>query len=114
MDKLDLCKKMSRKIRLFGDTWKPEHSTLVHLQYIGNTTHVVFLLLKLKKFLIELNQLTFLCVLYKNNLIMVSLFLNMRSLVSCRQICAPNHVQVELSVGVLNGWLDSDSIQPVI
>ena len=39
---------------------------------------------------------------YKNNLIMVSLFRNMRSLVSCRQICAPNHVQVQESVVLLN------------
>ena len=28
---------------------------------------------------------------------------NMISLVSYRQICAPKHVQVQLSVGVLNG-----------
>ena len=45
---------------------------------------------------------------------MVSLFQNMISLVSCQNICAPNHVQFQLSVGLINGWLDSDSIQPVI
>ena len=38
----------------------------------------------------------------QENLTIISLFQNMRSLVSCQQICAPNHVQVELSVGVLN------------
>ena len=31
---------------------------------------------------------------YKNNLTMVSFLLNMKSPVSCRNICAPNHVQV--------------------
>ena len=39
----------------------------------------------------------------QEKLTIISLFQNMRSLVSCQQICAPNHVQVELSVGVLNG-----------
>ena len=34
--------------------------------------------------------------LYKKNLKIVSLFQNMRSIVSCRQICAPNHVQIQL------------------
>ena len=57
---------------------------------------------------------TYLSAFYKNNFKMVSLFQNMIILVSCRQICAPNHVQVQLSVGVLNGLLDSDYIQPVI
>ena len=45
---------------------------------------------------------------------MVFLFINMRSLVSCRKICAPNHFQFQLSVGVLNGLLDPDNTQPVI
>ena len=45
---------------------------------------------------------------------MVYLFQNMRSIMSCQKICAPNHVQLQLSVGVLNGLLDSDYIQPVI
>ena len=40
--------------------------------------------------------------LYNSNLTMVSLFQNMRSLVSLRQICAPNHAQVQLSYGVIN------------
>ena len=31
------------------------------------------------------------------------IFQTMISLVSCRKICAPNHVQVQLSVGVING-----------
>ena len=31
------------------------------------------------------------------------LFQHMRSLLLCRQICVPNHVQVQLSVIVLNG-----------
>ena len=38
----------------------------------------------------------------------------MRSLVYCRQICAPDHVQVQISVVVLNGWMGSDYIQTVI
>ena len=43
-----------------------------------------------------------------------ALFSNIRSLVSCHQICAPNHVQVQLSARVLNGCLGSDSIHTVI
>ena len=38
----------------------------------------------------------------------------MRILVSCQKICAPNHAQVQLSVGVLNGWLGSDYIHQLI
>ena len=74
----------------------------------------IFLLFKLKTLLLYLNTLTFLSILYMNNLTMVFLLQNMRSLVSCHNICAPNHIQVQLSTGVLNGWLGSDSIQPVI
>ena len=50
---------------------------------------------------------------YNSDLTMVSFFQNMRSLVSFRQICAPKHVQVQESAGVLNGLLDSDFIQLV-
>ena len=39
----------------------------------------------------------------QENFKIVSLLQNMRSLVSFRKICAPNHVQVQLSVGVING-----------
>ena len=35
---------------------------------------------------------------YKNSLTMVYLFQNMVSIVSCRQICAPNYFQIQLSV----------------
>ena len=42
---------------------------------------------------------------------MVSLLQNMRSIVSCRYICAPNHVWFQPSFKVINIWLDSDSIQ---
>ena len=63
----------------------------------------VSLMLKLKGLLLELNTFIFLSVFYKSNLTMISLFQNMRSPVSCRQICAPNHVQFQLSVGLLNG-----------
>ena len=45
---------------------------------------------------------------------MVFLFQNMIILVLFHQICAPKHGQVKLSVRVLNVWLGSDSIQPVI
>ena len=51
---------------------------------------------------------------YKKFLTMVSLFQNMRSLVQYRQICAPNYLQVQLSIGVIYGWLESDYIQRVI
>ena len=114
MDKLDACTSLSRKLRLSGDTWNPYHSTLVHQQYIGNTTQVLFLLFNLKLLLLELNTLIFLSNLYKKFLTMVYLFQNIINLVSYQQIFAPNHLQVQLSVGVINWWLDSDSIQPVI
>ena len=94
-EKLDACTKLLRKLKLSGYTCKLQHYTQVHLQYIGRITQVVSLLLKLKELLLELNILIFPSVFYKNNLTMVSLFQNMRSPVSCRQICAPNHVQVQ-------------------
>ena len=50
-----------------------------------------------------LKNWTFLSIFYNNNLTMVYLFQNMRSLVSCRQIFAPNHVQIQSSSRVLNG-----------
>ena len=95
MDKLYACKRLSRKLRLSRNTCKPYNSTLVHQQYIGKTTQVVFLLLKLKELLLELNTLIFQSVFYQRNLTMVSFFQNMIIPVSCRQICAPNHVQVQ-------------------
>ena len=76
MDTLDAYIILSIKLRLSGDTWKPYHSTIVHQQYIGKTTQVVFLLLNIKWLLLELNKLTFLSVFYKNNFTMVSLFQN--------------------------------------
>ena len=38
----------------------------------------------------------------------------MRSIVSCQKIRVPNHTWVQLSAGVLNVRLDSDSTYPVI
>ena len=72
------------------------------------------MLFKLKEFFLELNTMKVLSDFYKINSTMVFLFQNMISLVPCRKICAPNHVQVQLSVRVINGWLGSDYIQPVI
>ena len=90
------------KKRLSGYTWNPYHSTLAHQQYIGNKTQVLFLLLKLKGLLLELNTLTLMSAFYKNNLTKISLFQNMRSLVPLQNICAQNYVQVQLSDGVKN------------
>ena len=73
MEKLYACKRMSIKLKLNGYTWKPQHSTLVHQQYTRKTTKVVFLLLKLKELLLELNTLAFLSVFYKKKLTIVSL-----------------------------------------
>ena len=42
------------------------------------------------------------------------IFQNIISPVLSRKICAPNHVQVQFSVGVINGLLGSDYTQPVI
>ena len=94
-DKLDACTKMLRKLKLSGDAWKLYHSTQFHLQYIGKITQVLFLLLRLKQLLLQLNTLIFQSVFYNSNLIMVSFFPNIISPVSCRQICAPNHVQFQ-------------------
>ena len=62
MEKLDARTKMSRKLRLSGDTWKPQHSTQVHLQHIGKTTQVLSLLLNIKELLLELNTLILLSI----------------------------------------------------
>ena len=51
----------------------------------------------------RVKKIIFLSVSYKNNFAMVLLFTNMRRLVSFRQICAPNHILDQLSVGVLHG-----------
>ena len=37
MEKLGTCTRLSRKLRIYGDTRKPYHSTLVHQQKIGKT-----------------------------------------------------------------------------
>ena len=70
----------------------------VHLEDI--TT--LYTLLNLKGLLLGSNIFIFLSTLYNNNLTMVCLFPNMRILVSLCQLCAPNHVQVQLSVILIN------------
>ena len=47
-EKLDACTNLLRKINLSGDIWRLQHSTQVHLQYIGRITQVVSFLLKQK------------------------------------------------------------------
>ena len=37
-EKLYACTKLLRKLKLSGDTWKLQHSTQVHIQYIGRIT----------------------------------------------------------------------------
>ena len=113
MDKLDSCTRLSRKLRIYRDICRPWHSTLVKQQYIGKTTIVVSIFLRLKYLLQDLPHWHF-CLLSTIKLTMVFSFLNMKSLVLFRKICAPNHYQVQLSVGVLNVWLGSDSITLVI
>ena len=88
MDKLDACTNLLRKLKFSGDTWKLQHSSHVHLQYIWRISQVVSLLFKLKELLLELNILILQSVFYKNNLTMVSFFQNMKIPVSCQQICA--------------------------
>ena len=94
-EKLDACTNLLRKLKLSGDTWNLEYSTQVHLQYIRRITQVVFLLLTLKYLLLEINTLIFRSVFYYTDLTMLSFFQNIRSPVSCRQRCEPNHVQVQ-------------------
>ena len=50
----------------------------------------------------------------QEHLTMVFLLRTMISLMSYSNICAPNHVQVQLSVGLINRLLDSFSTQPKI
>ena len=106
MEKLDTCTRITKKIRLSGDTWRPWHSTLVHQQYIRKISQVLFLLMNIEDLLPELNTFTFLFVFYKKKLTMFFLFQKMISLVVCQPICAPNHVQVQLSARVLHGLLN--------
>ena len=66
------------------------------LHTIAQTVHwegkkVAFMLFNLKYLLLELNTFTLLSAFYKRIFTMVSLSQNMKSLVLCRQICAPNH-----------------------
>ena len=103
MDKLYACTILSRKLRLPRNKWKTYNSTLVHQHYIRKIMPVVFMLLNIIKVILELSTLTLLSFLYNNNLTMVFLFQNMISLVSCQKTFVPNHVQVQLSDGVLNG-----------
>ena len=75
---------------------------------------ILFMLLGMKWLHLESNILILQSVLFKNNFKMVFLLQNIRSLVSCKHVCVPNHVRVQLSVGVLNGLLGSGSTHPVI
>ena len=66
---------------------------------LGGFKKFVFLLLRMKKLLLELNTLIFQSVFYRNSLTMVSFFQNMIIPVSCRQICA------QMSLEALNTFL---------
>ena len=74
-------------------------ATTVHWE---ENTSFIFMLFNLIELLLELNTFRLLYVFYKKILIMVFLLQNMISIVLCVNICAPNHVQVKLSVIVLN------------
>ena len=83
-------------------------------QYNGSTTQFAFLLLKIKHLHLESNTLISQCVFFNNILKMFHRFQNMKVLVSCRQVCVPNHLWVQLSVVVLTVLLASASTLPVI
>ena len=68
INKLYACTRLSRKIRLSGDKWNPYHYKLVHQQYIRKTSQVVFMLLKLKYLLLELDTLTLMSVFLQEKL----------------------------------------------
>ena len=72
---------------------------IVHWEYNTSCISVV----ESKRVTPIVKKIVFLSVLYNNTLTMVFLLQNMRILVSCRQICASNHVQVQLSVRLING-----------
>ena len=113
IEKLDTCTSLSRKLRYPEIHGRPKTPHWCTKSTLG-IQHKLHFFLKIKYLLLELNTLILLSTLYKNNLTMVSLFQNIWSLVSCQKMCVPKHVQVELSVGVLNVWLYSYSFQPVI
>ena len=88
------------------------HTGAPTLHWEDNTSCIY--VVKVKNLLIYLNTFACLSGFYTKELTMVYLFQNMRSLVSFRKICAPKHIQVQLSVGITNGWPDSDYIWPLI
>ena len=67
-----------------------------------------------KRVTLRVKPLTLLSIFYKKILTMVFLFQNTRNLVLFRQICEPKYVKVQLLVWVINGWMGSYSIRPVI
>ena len=75
----------------------------MHQQYIGRTTQVVFSVVEAKIVTPRDKHVEILVCFLQENLTMVSLFQNMRSLVSCPHICAPNYVEAQLSIEVING-----------
>ena len=72
------------------------------------------MLLNIWKLHLDSNTFISECDLFKNILKMVSLYQNMKSLVLFWKTCVPNHVQIQLSVGVINIWLASIYTHQVI
>ena len=82
----------------------------VHWEYNTSCSYIV----EAKRFIPTVKHIAIPAYFLQYFLTMLFLFQNIRIIVSYQQICASNHVQVQLSDGVLNGGLVSDSIQPVI
>ena len=72
------------------------------------------MLLNIWKLHLESNTFISEYYLFKKILKMVSLYQNIKILVLFRKTCVPNHVQIQLSVVVINIWLASISTHPVI
>ena len=108
------CTRLQIILSEFGDTWKTQHFTLVHQQYTGQIIKVVFMQLKLKQLLLYFIKKDIPVCFIQEKLTIIVFLPTMISIVSCRQICASNHVQVQLSMGVINGLMGSFSTQPVI
>ena len=74
-------------------------STTVHWEYNTNYIYAV----EARIFTPRFKYIDIPACFLQEKLTMVFLLQNMRSLTSFRNICVQNHVQVQLSVGVLNG-----------
>ena len=80
----------------------------------GDYWKLVLMLFSILQLHLESNTFISQCDLFKNILKLVSLYKNMKILVLFRKTCVPDHVQIQLPVGVINIWLAPASTHPGI